>query len=149
MKPIGEGKVRFQAGKADLKSLGQALGQRKIAGKEFCDNLNNRTKNMKGELICRFECFDGGGYEIITILSAKTSDLIKEHLNIESGSGSAGKVIVGELSREDLRKISIKKFADLGLGTEMSEEKLEKADRIIQGCCQSMGVSVVEKKING
>ena len=67
---------------------------------------------------------------------APVSSMILKELGIEKGSGETPREVVGELSKEQVRKIAEAKMADL------NANDVEQAMKIIEGTCRSMGVEV-------
>ena len=62
--------------------------------------------------------------------------LIKEALNLQSGSGEPNRTKVGTLSRAQLRSIAERKMPDL------NANDVEAAMKIVAGTARSMGVEV-------
>ena len=62
--------------------------------------------------------------------------LIKEALNLQSGSGEPNRAKVGTLSRDQLRSIAERKMPDL------NANDVEAAMKIVAGTARSMGVEV-------
>jgi large subunit ribosomal protein L11 len=63
--------------------------------------------------------------------------LIKEALNLSSGSGEPNRIKVGRISRDQLRTIAERKMPDL------NANDVDAAINIIAGTARSMGVEVV------
>lgn len=64
--------------------------------------------------------------------------LIKKELGLESGSGVPNRTKVGNITKEQIRKIAELKMPDLNAAT------IETAMSMIEGTARSMGVVVVE-----
>ena len=62
--------------------------------------------------------------------------LIKEVLNLESGSAEPNRIKVGKLTQDQLRSIAEMKMADL------NAHEVEQAMKVIAGTARSMGVEV-------
>jgi large subunit ribosomal protein L11 len=62
--------------------------------------------------------------------------LIKEALNLQSGSGEPNRTKVGTISRDQLRTIAERKMPDL------NANDVEAAMNIVAGTARSMGVEV-------
>jgi large subunit ribosomal protein L11 len=64
--------------------------------------------------------------------------LLKQALNLKSGSGLTGRETVGSVTRTQLREIAQVKMKDL------NANDIEAAARIIEGSARAMGLRVVE-----
>ena len=63
---------------------------------------------------------------------------MKQEAGVAQGSGEPNVNKVGQVTKEQIRKIAEIKFEDLNAYT------LEQADKIIEGTARSMGVDVVD-----
>jgi large subunit ribosomal protein L11 len=79
--------------------------------------------------------FDDRSFTFIT-KTPPTTDLLKKALDVEKGSGDAGREKVGKLSRDKLREIAQFKAKDL------NAIDIEGAERIIEGTARSMGIEI-------
>ncbi|MDH7484598.1 MAG: 50S ribosomal protein L11 [Spirochaetales bacterium] len=131
-------KLQCPAGKATpAPPVGPALGPHGVSAPMFCQQFNERTKNMEPGLVVP---------AIITIYQDKTftfvlktppaSVLIKKACGIEKGSSIPQKQKVAKLSKSKLEEIAKLKMPDL------NANDLEAAKRIIAGTARSMGVEV-------
>ncbi|MFC1952956.1 50S ribosomal protein L11 [Chloroflexota bacterium] len=130
-------KLQIEAGKANpAPPVGSALGQYGVNIMGFCKEYNDRTASQAGSVIpAEVTVFDDRSFTFITKMSP-TADLLKKALEIEKGSGTSGREVVGTLSREKLREIAELKAKDL------SATSVEGAERIIAGTARSMGIEV-------
>lgn len=131
-------KLQCPAGKATpAPPVGPALGPHGVSAPMFCQQFNERTKNMEPGLVIP---------AIITIYQDKSftfilktppaSVLIKKACGIEKGSSLPQKDKVGKLSKAKLEEIAKLKLPDL------NANDLEAAKRIIAGTARAMGVEV-------
>ncbi len=129
-------KLQCPAGKATpAPPVGPALGPHGVSSPQFCQQFNDRTKNMEPGLVIP---------AIITVYQDKTftfilktppaSVLIKKAVGIEKGSGVPHKQKVGKLALDKLEGIAKLKMPDL------NANDIEAAKRIIAGTARSMGV---------
>ena len=130
-------KLQIQAGKATpAPPVGPALGQHGVNIMEFCKDYNARTANQSGQIIpAQITIFEDRSFTFV-LKTPPASDLIKKALNVEKGSGTAGKGSIGTISRVKLREIAELKMKDL------NATSVEGAERIIEGTARSMGVAV-------
>ncbi len=133
-------KVNLPAGEASpAPPLGPALGQHGVAIMDFVKAYNEKTADMKGDIVpAIITIYEDRSFEF-EIKKAPVSDMIKKKLGIEKGSGTAPRDIVGKLKQKDLEDIAKEKMDDL------NTEGLEAAKKIVAGSARSMGVEVEEK----
>src|SRR5512136_1547333 len=100
-------KVNIEAGKANpAPPVGPALGQHGVNIMAFCKDYNDQTKQYEGSIIpVEITVFEDRSFTFIT-KTPPASDLLKKALNIEKGSGTAGKQIVGNLTKEKINEIA-------------------------------------------
>ena len=129
-------KIQIPAGKANpAPPVGTALGPHGIDIQQFCSQFNEATRE-KGDTIIPAE---------ITIFADRTftfklktppaAVLIKQALNLKSGSGVPQRDKVAHISRAQLEAIAQEKEPDL------NANDLDAAVEIIKGTCRSMGVT--------
>ena len=130
-------KLQIPAGKANpAPPVGPALGQHGINIMGFCKEYNARTASMAGAIIpVEITVFEDRSFTFVT-KTPPTSDLIKKALGIEKGAHTAGREIVGELTKAKLREIAQVKMKDLNVNS------IEAAERIVEGAARSMGIEV-------
>ena len=130
-------KLQVPAGKANPSPpVGPALGQHGVNIMGFVKEYNERTAAQAGLVIpVEITIFEDRSFSFIT-KTPPASDLIKKALNVEKGSGTAGKASVGTLSRVKLREIAELKMKDL------NATSVEGAEKIVEGTARSMGVAV-------
>lgn len=134
-------KLQCEAGKANpAPPVGTALGPHGIQIMDFCNQFNEKTKEMMGSIIPSvITIYEDRTFDFI-IKQPPASDLIKKALNIPKGSGVPNKEKVGKLTKAQLRDIAEKKMPDLNAIT------IEAAMKIIEGTARNMGVEIANGK---
>lgn len=138
-------KLQIRAGEANPSPpIGPALGSRGINIVSFCNQFNEKTKNLtnikKGTIlptvinIYKDKSFD------FTIKSPPASTLIKNLLNIEKGSDCPNKSKIGTVTREELLNIVQQKKDDLIVNSE------DAAVKTLMGTAASMGINIEGRK---
>jgi large subunit ribosomal protein L11 len=131
-------KLQIPAGQANpAPPVGPALGQHGVNIMEFCRAFNAATANSAPGRITPVEItvFEDRSFAFIT-KTPPAGVLIKEALNLKSGSGEPNKNKVGTLTRAQLKDIAEVKMPDL------NANDVEAAMRIVAGTARSMGVEV-------
>ena len=133
-------KVNLSAGEATpAPPLGPALGQHGVAIMDFVKAYNERTAEMKGNIVpAIITIYENRSFDF-EIKKAPVSDMIKKKLNLEKGSSTAPRDIVGKLTQKNLEEIANEKMDDL------NTEDIEAAKKIVAGSARSMGIEVEEK----
>lgn len=132
-------KLNLPAGEATpAPPLGPTLGQHGLPIMDFVRQYNERTADKKGEVVPA----------VITVYEDRTftfelklppvSEMIKKELGLEKGSGEAGKIPAGTLTKNQIKKIAEAKLADL------NTKDLENAMRTVEGTARSMGIKIEE-----
>ena len=138
-KVTGYIKLQIPAGKATpAPPVGPALGQHGVNIMSFTKEFNERTQKDIGYIIP----------VVITVYADRTFSfitktppapvLIKKELGLESASGVPNKTKVGQLTKEQVRKIAEMKMPDLNAAN------IETAMSMIAGTARSMGVTVTD-----
>ncbi len=131
-------KLQIPAGQANpAPPVGPALGQHGVNIMEFCKAFNAQTQGPNPGRITPVEIsvFEDRSFSFIT-KTPPAAVLIKEALNLKSGSGEPNRLKVGTISRDQLRSIAETKLPDL------NANDVEAAMNIIAGTARSMGVEV-------
>ena len=130
-------KVNLPAGEASpAPPLGPALGQHGVAIMDFVRAYNEKTADMKGQIVpAVITIYEDRSFDF-EIKKAPVSEMIKKVLKLEKGSGETPRETVGKLSQADLEKIAKEKMDDL------NTDDIESAKRIVAGTAKSMGVEV-------
>lgn len=132
-------KVNLKGGEATpAPPLGPALGQHGVAIMDFVKAYNDKTANMKGQVVpAVITIYEDRSFDF-EIKKAPVADMIKKELGLEKGAKQALRETVGTLTKEQVEKIAKEKMDDL------NTEDLEAAKRIVEGTAKSMGVKVEE-----
>src|SRR5881394_3643695 len=131
-------KLQIPGGQANpAPPVGPALGQHGVNIMEFCKAFNAQTADQNGRITpVEITVFEDRSFTFIT-KTPPAAVLIKEALNLASGSGEPNRVKVGSISRAQLRTIAERKMPDL------NANDVDAAINIIAGTARSMGVEVV------
>src|SRR3989344_2663714 len=130
-------KINLKAAEATpAPPVGTALGQHGIAIMNFVKAYNDKTKDMKGQVVpAVITIYDDRSFDFI-IKKAPVADMIKKVLGIEKGSGKTPRETAGVLNKEQARAIAEEKLVDL------NTTDLDAATKIVEGTARSMGVTV-------
>lgn len=132
-------KINLKAGEATpAPPVGTALGQHGVAIMDFVKAYNERTSEMKGEVVpAVITIYEDRSFNF-EIKKAPVSSMIKKELGLEKGSGTTPREIVGTLSKSQLEKIAKEKMDDL------NTKDIEAAKQTVAGTARSMGIKVEE-----
>ena len=130
--------LNIPAGKANPSPpVGPALGQRGLNIMEFCKAFNAKTQEMELGAPCptiiTYYVDKSFSMEIKT---SPASFFLKKAVNIKSGSQTAGKETIAQISSLKIKEIAEAKMKDLNAST------VEAAMKIIMGSARSMGIEV-------
>jgi large subunit ribosomal protein L11 len=132
-------KLQIPAGKANpAPPVGPALGQHGVNIMAFCKEYNARTSSQVGTIIpVEITVYQDQSFTFITKTPPAT-DLLKKAAGIEKGSGEAGREVVGQVTRQQVREIAELKMKDL------NALDIDGAERMIEGSARSLGIEVVD-----
>ena len=120
-------------------NFSQSLGPKGIPQKLFSDECNKILKTykpgMKVSLNVAYQ--KGGKFQILKIKSLSVPLLIKEKINLKTGSAKPGINILAEMSMKQAREIAEQKM------NETTAFTLEGALKTVIGTARSMGVKVI------
>jgi large subunit ribosomal protein L11 len=131
-------KIALQAGAANpAPPVGTALGPHGIKIMDFCNEFNEKTKEMRGSVIpAVVTIYEDRSFDFI-IKKPPVPDMIKKMAGISKGSGTTGKEKVGKLTMAQVTEIATNKMPDL------NTQDLEAAKRSVMGTARSMGVEII------
>ncbi|MEK7114733.1 MAG: 50S ribosomal protein L11, partial [Patescibacteria group bacterium] len=105
-------KLQIPAGAANpAPPVGPALGQHGINIAQFCQQFNEATKEMTGNIIpAEITIYQDRTFEF-KLKTSPASDLLRKAAGIEKGSGDPLKNKVGKVTKAQIREIAEKKMA--------------------------------------
>ncbi len=132
-------KLQVPAAKATpAPPIGPALGQHGVNIPGFCKEFNDRTSKDAGLIIpVVITVYTDRTFTFIT-KTPPAPVLIKKELNLQTASGRPNRDKVGQLTKEQVRKIATIKMPDLNAGS------IEAAMSMVAGTARSMGITVEE-----
>lgn len=131
-------KLAIQAGTANpAPPVGTALGPHGIKIMDFCQEFNEKTKEMRGSVIpAVITIYEDRSFDFI-IKKPPVSDMVKKMAGIAKGSGTTGREKIGKLTSAQIEQIAKDKMPDL------NTKDLEAAKKTVTGTARSMGVEIV------
>ena len=132
-------KLNLPAGTANpAPPVGPALGQHGVNIMEFITQYNAKTAEMRGQIIpALVTIFEDRSFKF-ELKTPPVTALIKQALNLKSGSGTPNRTKVGEITIEQIKTIAEKKLAD------MNTKDIKSAVEMIKGTAKSMGITIKE-----
>jgi large subunit ribosomal protein L11 len=116
--------------------VGTALGQHGIAIMDFVKAYNDKTKDMRGQVVpAVITVYEDRSFDFI-IKKAPMSVMIKKVLGLEKGSGTAGRATLATMTRAQAEEVAKEKMDDL------NTKDLDQAVKIVAGTARSMGIKV-------
>ncbi len=128
-------KINLKAAEATpAPPVGTALGQHGVAIMDFVKQYNDKTKDMRGQVVpAVITIYEDRTFDFI-IKKAPVADMIKKTLGIEKGSGKTPREVAGTLTQAQLRAIAEDKLDDL------NTTNVDAAMKIVAGTARSMGI---------
>ena len=118
--------------------VGPALGQHGVNIMQFCKQFNDQTKGRDGLILpVVISVYEDRSFSFI-IKSPPSSVLLKRAANLAKASGTAGKEVIGSVTKKQVEEIAKQKMQDL------NTSDLSQAIKVIEGTARSMGISVEE-----
>ena len=138
-KPTSQIKLQIPVGNANpAPPVGPALGQHGVNIMQFCKAYNDATKQKEGIILpVIINVYEDRTFDFI-IKSPPAAVLLKRAANLAKASGTAGKEVIGEVTKAQVEEIAKEKMADL------NTKKIEQAMKIIEGTARSCGIKVKE-----
>ncbi|NCO15150.1 50S ribosomal protein L11 [Candidatus Wolfebacteria bacterium CG18_big_fil_WC_8_21_14_2_50_39_7] len=132
-------KLQISAGAANpAPPVGPALGQHGVNIAQFCQEFNEATGKMTGDIIpVEITIYEDRSFDF-KLKTPPASDLLKKAAGIKKGSGDPLKNKVGRVTKAQIKEIAEKKMADL------NANDIEAAIKIIEGTARSMGIIIEE-----
>lgn len=116
--------------------IGPALGQHGVNIAGFCKEFNDKTKDMKGDIVpVVISIYEDRSFSFI-MKTAPVPELIKKAAGITKGSPKPLQEKVGKITKAQVREIAEKKMPDLNCHT------VEAAMSMVEGTAKNMGVLV-------
>jgi large subunit ribosomal protein L11 len=138
-KVTGFVKLQIPGGAANpAPPVGPALGAQGVNIMQFCQAFNAQTADAHGTIIpVEITIYEDKSFTFIT-KTPPAAVLIKQALNLKSGSGKPNADKVGTLTKTQLKEIAEIKMPDL------NANDVDAAMKIVAGTARSMGV-LIEK----
>lgn len=132
-------KLQLPAGAATpAPPVGTALGPQGVNIQDFCKQFNDRTKDMRGDIVpADITIYEDRSFAFV-LKTPPASALLRKAAGIEKGSKDPLKTKVGKVTRADIRSIAEKKMPDL------NANDLDAAEKIIRGTARNMGIEITE-----
>lgn len=116
--------------------VGPALGQHGVNIMQFCKQFNDQTKGRDGLILpVVISVYEDRSFSFI-IKSPPSSVLLKRAANLAKASGTAGKEVIGKVTKKQVEEIAKQKAQDL------NTSDLFQAIRVIEGTARSMGIVI-------
>jgi large subunit ribosomal protein L11 len=130
--------LQLPAGKATpAPPVGTALGPHGINIVEFTKSYNERTADKSGQVIpAQITIFEDRSFSFV-LKTPPAPDLLRKAAGIDKGSETARRVMVGRVTRDQVRQIAEIKMPDLNVND------VEAGMKVIEGTARSMGIEVV------
>lgn len=138
-KIVAQIKLHVPAGQANpAPPVGPALGQHGVNIMGFCKSFNEKTKDREGLILpVIINVYEDKSFDFI-IKSPPASILIKRICQLAKASGATGKEVIAKITKDQITDIAKQKLKDL------NTRDLDKAIKIIEGTCRSMGIGIEE-----
>ena len=132
-------KLQIEAGKANpAPPIGPALGQHGVNIQQFCQQFNEATKDMMGDIVpAEITIYQDRTFDF-KLKTSPASALLRKAAGVPKGSPVPHKQKVGKVTKAQLREIAEKKMIDL------NANDVEAAMKIIEGSARNMGIEIID-----
>lgn len=132
-------KLQLPAGGANpAPPVGTALGPHGVNIAQFCQQFNEATKEMTGNIVpAEITIYEDRTFEF-KLKTSPASDMLRKAAGVAKGAANPLKGKVGKVSKAQIREIAEKKLVDL------NTDNVEQAMKIVEGTARSMGIKVEE-----
>ncbi|WGH24812.1 MAG: 50S ribosomal protein L11 [Candidatus Shikimatogenerans bostrichidophilus] len=136
-------KINIKGGLANPSPpLGPTLGSIGINIMDFCNYFNEKTKNKINKLLfIHIYIYEDKSFDF-KIKKKSIKYKVLKLLNLEKGSSEPNKKIIGGININDIYKIAKYKISDLNC------YNIESAVSMIKGTLKSLGIKILDEKIN-
>ncbi len=133
-------KLQVPAGAANPSPpIGPALGQRGLNIMQFCKDFNAASQEMeKGAPVPVVLTIYADRSFTFEMKTPPVSHFLKKAAGLSKGGQTAGRVIAGRVTRDQVRTIAEQKLKDL------NARDVGAAMKMVEGSARSMGLEVVE-----
>jgi large subunit ribosomal protein L11 len=130
-------KIQLPAGAATAAPpVGTALGPHGVATMDFVKQYNAQTENQRGQIIpVEITIFEDRSFSFI-LKTPPTPALLRQAAGLEKGAPTAGREVVGSVTKAQVEEIAKTKMPDL------NANDLEAACLQVAGTARSMGIEV-------
>ena len=130
--------LQLPAGKATpAPPVGTALVPHGINIVEFTKSYNEKTADKAGQVIpAQITIFEDRSFTFV-LKTPPAPDLLRKAAGVTAGSSTAGKEVVGSVTKDQVRQIAELKMPDLNVND------VEAGMKVIEGTARSMGIEVV------
>jgi large subunit ribosomal protein L11 len=130
-------KLQIPAGQANpAPPIGPALGQHGVNIQQFCQQFNEATKEMTGDIVpAEITVFEDRTF-VFKLKTPPASALLRKAAGIEKGSAVPQKQKVGTVTKTQLKEIAERKMEDL------NARDVAAAMKIIEGTAKNMGIEI-------
>ena len=132
-------KLQIAAGKANpAPPVGTALGPQGVNIMEFCNQFNERTRELGNTIIpAEITIYEDRSFDFI-LKQPPAAILLRQAAGIEKGASEVGKQKVGKVTRAKLKELAEQKMPDL------NANDVDSAMKILGGTARSMGIEIVD-----
>ena len=132
-------KLQVPAGKANpAPPVGTALGPHGLNIMEFCNQFNERTRELGDTIIpCEITIYEDRSFSFIT-KQPPAAVLLKKAAKIDKGAVTVGKEKVGKVTKAQLKTLVEQKLSDL------NARDIEAGMKVLAGTARSMGIEIID-----